>query len=92
MQYLELAALDSLYLFVNKLTKNVIFFIRTFDQNAKKFDSVGKISILRRVFSSFLRQVSENVLLCYVFKIQRVLCIRCFLRLWKNNRVSGGVI
>ena len=24
--------------------------------------------------------------------LQRVLCLPCFLRLWKNNRVSGGVI
>ena len=27
-----------------------------------------------------------------VSKVQRVLCLRCFLRLWKNNRESGGVI
>lgn len=45
------------------MDKKCNFYIRTFDQNAKKFDTVGKIGILRRFFPSFLRQESERTLI-----------------------------
>ena len=47
--------------------KKCNFYLRTFDQNAKKSDSVGKIDILMRFFRSFLRLESERTL---------VLCIQ----------------
>ena len=51
--------------------KKCNFYLRTFDQNAKKFDSVGKIDIfLLRFFPSFLRLESERTLVLYIQNIK----------------------
>ena len=44
-----------------------------------------KIPKLEFIQNSNLRLNIQN-------KVQEVLGLRCFLRLWKNNRVSGGVM
>ena len=59
------------------MDKNCNFYIRTFDQNAKKFDSVGKIDILRRFFPSFFK-TRIRTYFGYWIKLAKIILLKWF--------------